>query len=108
MFNATNWPELSTSSNFKQSDRINSFIPLSINSDSEKIRSAIYKNCGAQLAKDLFDRRGKVAKDSFDLIFWEMTPKVTNEPKTFMGWDGTTYICNFNGFNRYLSPAGNY
>eukprot|EP00956_Cyclotella_meneghiniana_P030764 scaffold78445_cov84-Cyclotella_meneghiniana.AAC.1 len=73
----------------------------------EKIRSstrkAIYKNWGTQLARDLFDKRNKVPRDSFDLIYWEIIPKVMKEfPKTFQDWV-TRHISDFNGCNRYLS-----
>ena len=80
-------------------------IVLSINS--EKVRSstkkAVYKHWGKQAAQDLFSKRDKVPRESFNLIHWETMPKVMKGfPKTFQDWI-TRHISDFNGCNRYLS-----
>ena len=67
------------------------------------IKNEIYKHWGKISARDLFSRRDKVTPSAFDLINWDIMPKVMKEfPKTFQDWI-TRHISDFNGCNRYLS-----
>ena len=51
------------------------------------IKKEIYKNWGKISARDLFSRRDKVTPGTFDLINWDIMPKVMKEfSKTFQGW----------------------
>ena len=64
---------------------------------------AIYDWFGYTTAKKLFDVRGIVSSNMFDLIFWEgMKKAVSNFPPTFNSWIAK-HVSHFCGTNRQLS-----
>lgn len=78
--------------------------------ESTKVRSSvrkeIYKHWVKLTARNLFRRRDKVIPTTFDLIHWDVMPKVMKEfPKTFQDWI-TRHISDFNGCNKDISLVG--
>lgn len=67
-------------------------------------RKAIYSHWGRSVAKNLFSKRDKVLRSSFDFIYWDCMNKVMSSfVKTFQDWV-TRHISDFNGCN-VISPA---
>ena len=78
-------------------------IRLQNNKVRSSLRTAIYKTWGRQAARSLLHRRDKLHRNHFDLVYWDIMPRVSSFfPPTFLDWR-TRHISDFNGCNRYLS-----
>jgi hypothetical protein len=78
-------------------------LAIGANKIRSSIRKAIYSHWGRSVAKNLFSKRDKVLRSSFDFIYWDCMNKVMSSfVKTFQDWV-TRHISDFNGCNRYLS-----